>query len=137
MTTQDWHPTSAIHMAIQSAELHLLGFKSSAELQLTCSLINIARGHSVVTIRALPGDSIAASGQVEIPVDRPIMRVSAHLAAPAFDRLRQALGNPSPRPITLITVLNDTLMVNTAGDLLVNQPITAGLDDLSWIIPLQ
>lgn len=136
MAAQEWHPTSALHMSVQSAELHLIGFKSLAELQLTCSLVNIARGHSVVNIRALHGDSIAATGTVDIPVDRPIMRLNVELAAPAFVRLQDALKYVPPRPVTLIALLKEPLMVNTAGDLLISEPVTSAIIDLSWVLPL-
>jgi hypothetical protein len=136
MAAQEWHPTSTVHMSVQSAELHLRGFKSTTELYLTCSLVNIARGHSVVHIRPLPGDSIAATGKVDIPVDRPVMRLDVEIAAPAFARLRDGLQFTPPRPVTLVALLADPLMVTTAGDLMIDQAITSEIVDLSWILPL-
>ena len=137
MTPSDWQPTQSIRMSVQSAELSLISVKARQQLNVTCSLVNIARGHCMVTITPLPHDTITASGQLQIPVERPVMQLDVALARPAFERLTHALSGQMPRPASLIVMLDEHLMVNTAGDLLVDHPIDCRVADLSWIVPIQ
>ncbi len=137
MTTPEWQPTQSIRMAIQSAELSLIGLKARPQLQIACSLVNIARGHCTAIISPLPQDSISASGRLHISVDRPVMQLDVGLARPAFDRLSTALTQALPRPASLIVTLHETLMVNISGDLRIEKPLECDIADLSWVFPIQ
>ena len=44
MNKNEWQKTQAIHMTIQSADFHHIGIKSDKELNISCGLLNIARG---------------------------------------------------------------------------------------------
>lgn len=137
MSPSEWQPTQSVRMSVQTAEFSLVGIKARPQLHITCSLVNIARGHCAANISPLPADSISASGQLRIPIERPVMQLDVGLARPAFDRLTQALTHHLPRPASLIVTLHEPLMVNISGDLLIDQPIDCTVADLSWVFPIQ
>ena len=45
MSKKDFYQTKSVHMAVQTAELNLLGYGLDQELSLSCSLMNISRGN--------------------------------------------------------------------------------------------
>ena len=64
-----------IHMTVQTAEKRLLGYKAEAELNLSCTLVNIARGNCSVSIYPI-ADIATPSGELEIEIRRPVMNLA-------------------------------------------------------------
>ena len=136
MSNSDWHQTKSVHMAIQTVELNLIGFDLLQELSLSCSLMNIARGHCVVKIVPINSDKKNA-GTLEILIDRPVMKADIFMKRQSFEDLCKVLTGEPRRPVTIITLLEAPLSVNLAGDLLIQSAAKLKIDNLSWIIPLQ
>ncbi len=124
-------------MAVQTAELNLLGYNLEQELSLSCSLMNISRGHCVIKVR--PVDLIATGngGKLEISIDRPVMKAEVSICKDRFSELCILLNNDASRPVTVVMMLSAPLSVNLAGDLLISSAANLNITDLSWIIPLK
>ena len=74
MNNNEWQDIQAIHMSIQSVDLHNIGIKMDRELRISCGLINIARGQC--NLRICPSDSKSINqkiGNLHISADRPVM----------------------------------------------------------------
>jgi len=134
--SSEWIPTKAIQMSVQSSELHLIGFSAEPELNMTCSLINIARGHCHLNVKQRSGDISFAAGTLHIPMDRPVIKGDIGLMPEAFLRLCDFVKGTHPRPVTLVAALETELSVSVQGDLNIEQPMTLDISDISWIVPL-
>ncbi|GIR51116.1 MAG: hypothetical protein CM15mP60_1770 [Alphaproteobacteria bacterium] len=73
----DWQQTNQIVMSVQTAELRLAGVKQSATLNLSCSLVNIARGQCQLELAAGEADKKEDIGNLVIEIDRPLIRGKA------------------------------------------------------------
>ena len=136
MTNSDWHQTKSVHMAVQTVELNLIGFDLKQELSLSCSLMNIARGHCVVKVKPIE-EHKPNSGMLEILIDRPVMKADINLKQTAFSSLCKALTGEPRRPVTIIALLETPLSVNLVGDLLIKSAANIKIENASWIVPLQ
>ncbi len=132
----EWTPTSSIQMAVNSAEMHIIGTRGHTELHLSCSLINISRGSASVIMKRRPIDDIHFSGSIHIPLDRPIMKLDINLPYIVFEQLSSQLNHPAPRPTTLVVLLDETLMVNLSGDLHIDAALDTAISDISWALPI-
>ena len=137
MIKKDFYQTKSVHMAVQTAELNLLGYSLDQELSLSCSLMNISRGNCIVKIRPLDLKEDHNEGILDISIDRPVMKAEVALSKDRFSELCALIKNDTSRPVTVIMMLNAPLSVNLAGDLLINSPAKLNITDLSWIIPLK
>jgi len=131
----DLQLTRTIHMTVQTAEKRLLGFQAEAELNLSCALVNIARGNCSVSIYPI-ADFATPSGKLEIEVRRPVMNLAFNLQKTSFDRLCEALSYHQPRPVDLMILLDNALQVTIDGDLSIQEKEIHEVRDLSWRIPL-
>ena len=64
MNNNEWQDIQAIHMSIQSVDLHNIGIKMDRELRISCGLINIARGQIIKEeelIKALSSNMIGGA----------------------------------------------------------------------------
>ena len=48
MNRNEWQSIQAIHMSIQSVDLHHIGVQINKELNISCGLINIAKGSVIL-----------------------------------------------------------------------------------------
>ena len=124
-----------IHMTVQTAEKRLLGYRAEAELNLSCTLVNIARGNCSVSIYPI-ADIATPSGELEIEIRRPVMNLAFNLQQTPFDRLTEALSYHQPRPVDLMILLDNVLQVTIDGDLFIQEKEIHDVRDLSWRIPL-
>ncbi|MAA76733.1 MAG: hypothetical protein CML73_01685 [Rhodobiaceae bacterium] len=131
----DLQQIRTIHMTVQTAEKRLLGYKAEAELNLSCTLVNIARGNCMVSIYPV-ADFATPSGKLEIEVRRPVMNLAFNLQQTPFDRLTEALSSHQPRPVDLMILLDKVLQVTIDGDLLIQEKEIHEVCDLSWRIPI-
>ena len=137
MSKKDFYQTKSVHMAVQTAELNLLGYDLDQELSLSCSLMNISRGNCIVKIRPLDLKEVYNIGVLDISIDRPVMKADISLNSLKFDEICRLMMKDANRPVTVIMLLDMPLSINLAGDLLIDTAANLKILDLSWIIPLK
>ena len=128
---------NTIQMSLQSAEQHLHHNDGLTQLQLSCSLINIARGSCVVVIR--PDGTVGQSpfGSIHIPADRPVMQAKISLALETFDALVGNLRHLAPRPVTLVMTVMDKLSVSQDGLLFIDESLDTAVTNIYWSLPIK
>ena len=133
----EFEAINSIQMSLQSAEQHLHHNDGTTQLQLSCSLINIARGTCVTLIRpdGLMGQS--PFGTIHIPADRPVMQAQISLPLSSFDKLTDLLRQPAPRPVNLVMTVVDTLSVSQDGVLYIENSLDTNVTDVYWIMPVK
>ena len=127
---------STIQVSVQSAEVTLVGKNAVPNLVIHGSLMNIARGNMVLTLKSGDYETVGAIGVVEIEKSRPVMKAQASLALKQFDLIFNFLQNRPPRPVTLILALQNSLEITSDGYLVANSQDGSLISDLSWIIPV-
>jgi hypothetical protein len=137
MPRQEFESLNSIQMSLQSAEQHLHHNDGITQLQLSCSLINIARGSCIVIIR--PDGAVGQSpfGSIHIPADRPVMQAQISLALENFYDLAAHLRHPTPRPVTLVMTVMDTLSVSQEGLLFIDDSLDTAVTDIYWSLPIK
>ena len=133
----DTQELDAIHMSIQTAELNLIGFDVTEQLNLSCGLMNIGRGTCSVSIIPRETQFANAEGWLNIEINRPFMRAEIKLNEKAFFKVSKLLFKVTSRPGTLIILLDHPLSVNNKGDLLINKETKRFIKDISWILPIR
>ena len=128
---------SDIQMAVQIAEHNLHHYLSTEQINITLSLITIARGSCTMIVRPDAGIESAASGQIHIPADRAVMSAYVSLGRDDFQNLVGYLRHPAPRPITVVVKLDQNLAVDEKGVLFIDGPVDAKITDLFWSFPLR
>ena len=136
MVKKEFYQTKSVHMAVQTAELNLLGYSFDKELSLSCSLMNISRGNCNIKIRPVDSEKLN-NGILDISIDRPIMKADINLSLIKFNELSKLMMKDANRPVTIVMLLNLPLSINLAGDLLIENAAQLKILDLSWIIPLK
>ena len=136
MVKKEFYQTKSVHMAVQTAELNLLGYSLEQELSLSCSLMNISRGNCNIKIRPVDDEKLN-NGILDIFIDRPVMKADINLSHIKFNELSKLMMKDANRPVTIIMLLNLPLSINLAGDLLIENAAQLKILDLSWIIPLK
>ena len=137
MPRPEFDSLNTIQMSLQSAEQHLHHNDGITQLQLSCSLINIARGSCVVVIR--PDGTVGQSpfGSIHIPADRPVMQAQISLASESFHELAAHLRHPAPRPVTLVITVTDKLSVSQDGLLFIDESLDTTVTDVHWSLPIK
>ena len=133
----DWQQTNQIVMSVQTAELRLTGVKRSATLNLSCSLMNIARGQCQLEINAGEENNKEDIGNLVIEIDRPVIRGKASIPRSLYDSIISCLGNIPPRPISLSLTIGTNLAVSVEGDLRINDVTKVQITDLAVTLPLK
>jgi len=145
MTDPDWQQIDHIVMAVQTAEIRQASVRDKPRLNLSCNLVNIARGQCHVEItssdagtdQADGGAGTGAIGTLVIEIDRPVMRAMATLPAPLYELLVSRVANNTPRPIQLVMNIATKLAVSLEGDLRINAEMRIDVTDLSATMPLK
>ena len=135
--TDSWHQTDQIVMAVQTAEMRQAGVAAAPTLNLSCSLMNIARGQCQIEISATPNSLHGPVGSLVIELDRPIMRATAKVPEALFDALVERLANNAPRPISMTLTIDGQLAVSIEGDLRIDAEINMPIKDLAVTLPLK
>ena len=133
----DWQQTNQIVMSVQTAELRLAGVKQSATLNLSCSLMNIARGQCQLEINAGKENNKEHIGNLVIEIDRPVIRGKASIPRSLYNSIISCLGNIPPRPISLSLTIATNLAVSVEGDLRINDVTKVQITDLAVTLPLK
>ena len=99
MSKKDFYQTKSVHMAVQTAELNLLGYSLDQELSLSCSLMNISRGNCVVKIRPMGLKEIYNIGTTEKITIAKLAKLIASILSKKikFKKNKLLKGSPSIR----------------------------------------
>lgn len=127
---------NVIQVSVQSAEVTLIGHDAIPALIANCSLMNIARGTMVLTLKPTDVDKVGAIGVVEIERNRPVMLARASISVAQFNLVLNCLQHIPPRPVTLILALQDSLTLTPDGYLDADGQDRKFISDLSWSIPI-
>ena len=135
--SDDWQQTDRIVMAVQTAEIRQAGVGGQPTLNLSCSLVNIARGQCMLEISA--GETTAGSdiGQLVIEIDRPVIRGQTTIPQPLYDSVLSCLASTPPRQISLSLSIASKLAVSLEGDLRIDDETTVNITDLAVTLPLK
>jgi hypothetical protein len=127
---------NVIQVSVQSAEVTLIGHDAIPALIANCSLMNIARGNMVLTLKPTDVDKVGAIGVVEIERNRPVMLARASISVAQFNLVLNCLQHIPPRPVTLILALQNSLTLTPDGYLDADGQDRKFISDLSWSIPI-
>jgi hypothetical protein len=76
-------------------------------------------------------------GELNIPLDQPVMTAKLALNAERFDQLYQLLSKDGPRTIALNLVLDAKLAVSVDGVLWIEEAMSIPIRDIRIEIPLR
>ena len=128
--------SKAIQMSLQTAEVHISGVESLEELHLSFSLMSIARGNCNIQVKPANENRFGFLGRLKISIDRPIMNGVIFLQQEKFEKLISYFRGPFPRPVTLVIILDQELVINSVGDLILSEEKNLKIVDISWIMPV-
>ena len=124
-------------MAVQTAEIRQAGVGSQPTLNLSCSLVNIARGQCMLEISAGETSAGADIGQLVIEIDRRVIRGQATIPQTLYDFVLSCLASTPPRQISLSLSIASKLAVSLEGDLRIDDETTVNISDLAVTLPLK
>tara|TARA_B100000989_G_scaffold279123_1_gene241468 strand:+ start:799 stop:1209 length:411 start_codon:yes stop_codon:yes gene_type:complete len=133
----DWQQTDQIVISVQTAELRQVSINYAPTLNLSCSLVNIARGQCIIEIAAGTPNTSENIGNLLIEIDRPVMRGRVVIPEQLYNSIISCLGNAPPRPISISLTIATKLAVSLEGDLRINEATQVIVTDLSVILPLR
>jgi hypothetical protein len=133
---QDLQPTQTLQMFVQSAELRMSGVDLQREIELSCGLINIARGSCSIRIRPVDLTRTGNLGAISIPMERLLMKGELFLARTTFNYIQDMLRIEPPRPAALILALRKPLQITAKGDLWLEESCVCDVVDMTWNVPL-
>jgi hypothetical protein len=135
--TEKWQQTDLIVMAVKTAELRQAGVREKPRLNLSCSLVNIARGQCMLEVSAGQVSDNSEVGELVIEIDRPVMQGVITIPQPLYDALLNCLYSAPPRPISLSLTIATRLAVSLEGDLRINDKTSVNVLDLAVNLPLK
>lgn len=133
----DWQQTDQIVISVQTAELRQVSMNCATTLNLSCSLVNIARGQCIIEVAAGSPTTSENIGNLLIEIDRPVMRGRIVIPEQLYNSIVSCLGNAPPRPISISLTIATKLAVSLEGDLRINEATQVIVNDLSVILPLK
>jgi len=137
MLTAGFEKIIHVQMSLQLAEHQLFHNPFQEQLNLSLSLVSIARGSCRIVIRPDGGANTVPFGNLHIPEGRAVMSAKISLDQIQFDDLAGKLRHSTPRPISLIVTLDTALSVNHDGFLFVDPPLDAEITGIAWTLPLK
>lgn len=123
-------------MFVQSAELHIVGIHPQLTLEVSCQLSNIARGSCVLSLHPVDTVPLHTLGQIQVPINRPVMHGELSISRSLLDLLRSELRHTSVRPASILLALDEEIAVTSLGDLWIDKTTTLTVRDMSVILPL-
>ena len=144
----EWSQTNSIQMSVQTADLFLLNETQNEQLNLSCTLLTIARGKCNVEIRPQIETSVSISneqqkdnfyGNIVIPKERPVMECEGLIPPNAFKALYEKFVSIQSvgRPIILTIFLDEKLSVSVSGDLFIEDTRKILINHIDFIFPLR
>ena len=140
--TDEWQQTDQIVMSVQTAEIRQSGINEAPTLNLSCGLVNIARGQCFLKIEAKKqsadfDDGVDSIGSLTIEIDRPVIQGTATIPKSLYDSLVTRLASAPPRPVSISLSIAQNLAVSLEGDLRIDDVTEVVINDLSVTIPLK
>ena len=108
-------------MSLQTAEVQIYGAEHVEELNLSFSLMSIARGNCHIQVKAVRENIVGAIGWLKISIDRPIMNGEIFIKKENFEKTINLFRGPFPRPITSVIILDQELEISSVGDLILSE----------------
>jgi len=138
----EWQQTNQIVMSVQTAELRQSGINEAPTLNLSCGLVNIARGQCFLKIEAEKqsadfDDGVESIGSLTIEIDRPVIQGTATITKSLYDSLVTRLASAPPRPVSISLSIAQNLAVSLEGDLRIDDVTDVVVNNLSVTIPLK
>ncbi len=133
----DWQQTDQVVISVQTAELRQASINKAPTLNLSCSLVNIARGQCILEIETGTPTTSKNIGNLLIEIDRPVMRGHFVIPKSLYNSIVSCLGSAPPRPISMILTIATNLAVSVEGDLRINEATEVTVNDISVILPLR
>ena len=138
----EWQQTDQIVMSVQTAEIRQSGINEAPTLNLSCGLVNIARGQCFLKIEAKKqsadfDDGVESIGTLTIEIDRPVIQGTAAIPKSLYDSLVMRLASAPPRPVSISLSIEQKLAVSLEGDLRIDDVTEVVVNNLSVTIPLK
>ena len=138
----EWQQTDQIVMSVQTAEIRQTGINEAPTLNLSCGLVNIARGQCFLKIQAEKQSSdfdngVTSIGSLTIEIDRPVIQGTATIPKSLYDSLVTHLVSAPPRPVSISLSIAQKLAVSLEGDLRIDDVTEVIVNNLSVTIPLK
>ena len=138
----EWQQTDQIVMSVQTAEIRQSGINEAPTLNLSCGLVNIARGQCFLKIetKKQSGDfdnGVTSVGSLTIEIDRPVIQGTATIPESLYDSLVTRLASAPPRPVSISLSIAQKLAVSLEGDLRIDDVTEVVVNNLSVTIPLK
>ena len=138
----EWQQTDQIVMSVQTAEIRQSGINEAPTLNLSCGLVNIARGQCFLKIEAEKQSSdfdngVTSIGSLTIEIDRPVIQGRATIPKSLYDSLVTRLASAPPRPVSISLSIAQKLAVSLEGDLRIDDVTEVVVNNLSVTIPLK
>ena len=138
----EWQQTDQIVMSVQTAEVRQSGVSEAPTLNLSCGLMNIARGQCFLKIetKKRSGDfdnGVTSIGSLTIEIDRPVIQGTATIPKSLYDSLVMRLVSAPPRPVSISLSIAQKLAVSLEGDLRIDDVTEVVVNNLSVTIPLK
>lgn len=134
--TEDWERTKEISMTVQSAEMRIPSLSGGRHLVLSCRLVNIARGSCRLEVHPKFGDE-SSQNIMHIPIDRPVMQGSLHIAPDLFAKMCTDVMRSGTRPVNIMVTLAEALAVSIAGDLTIDGETSINVADASFVFSMK
>ena len=140
--SDEWQQTDQIVMSVQTAEIRQSGINEAPTLNLSCGLVNIARGQCFLKIEAKKqsadfDDGVEPIGSLTIEIDRPVIQGTAKITKSLFESLVTRLASAPPRPVSISLSIAQKLAVSLEGDLRIDDVTEVVVNNLSVTIPLK
>jgi len=133
---REWQQIEEITMAVRTMDVALSDVGTKQEISASCTLVNIARGHSLVTMSA-SSSARKISGTATILVHKPVMQVAIILPKKFFDHVIKLVTQAVSRPISIRIGVDQALAVSLEGDLRIDEEMVLKVTDCSITIPLK
>jgi len=130
------HYTKAIQMSLQAAELQVFGPEHKEELNLSFSLMSIARGNCNIQVKPSIEPMVGSIGWLKVSIDRPVMNGEIVIKNDNFEKIINYFRGSYPRPVTVVVILDQELKISSVGDLMISEERNLRIVDISWIMPL-
>ena len=90
--SNDLQHTRAIQMSLQTAEMQIYGANLLEELNLSFSLMSIARGNCNIQVKPVTEGLVGSIGWLKISINRPIMNGEIFLQKNNFENSESQIG---------------------------------------------
>lgn len=133
---QFFESITEIEMRVHSAEQQIQSKIDAEYLSLKLSLITIARGSCSMII--IPGERQKEyCGKLHIPSDRNVIEATITVPQKHFSQLIKRMVQTADRSILAKVTLDQTLVLDHQGCLIIENSIDALILDLVWTLTLK